>query len=407
MNSWQEEALAMYSMGANYSEIANRTGKNSECIRAYIRRHSPEFEGMKRIKVKPNEPDMPPESAEEDTDILIQQMKAKLVEGNQKRIISDLVKKTAQMEIITDKMISAIESLPRLEIIPIHAEITAKKTPEEIVLQISDIQAGTYISKEATGGLNSYGWDVLVNQFSRLEKAMISIITRQKMIAPIRKLNIHMLGDLVEGIDIFIGQAQHVDQDVYNQMFKLCELLSKFIVGMLYLFDEIEISCIGGNHGRIGKKGENPHYINWDVLLYKYMESKTQNYSDRIKWNVPLSWWHLDTIYGYKFLLLHGDDIKSWNGMPYYAIDRADAKWTQLLKSIGEHYDYMELGHFHSATELSGVTTEKFVNGCWPGGSIFSLKALMTSGRPRQNMFAVHPEHGVTWRYPIWLDQPV
>lgn len=66
MNSWQDEALAMYSLGANYSEIANRTGKARECVRAYIRRHSPEFEGMKRIKVKPIDPDMPPEDVVSD-----------------------------------------------------------------------------------------------------------------------------------------------------------------------------------------------------------------------------------------------------------------------------------------------------------------------------------------------------
>ena len=178
---------------------------------------------------------------------------------------------------------------------------------------------------------------------------------------------------MVEGMGIFEGQAQHTDQDLYNQMFNLAELLVWFIQELLYLFDEIEFSGVGGNHGRVGKKGENPHFVNWDVYLYKYIAARLQGY-EQVKFNIPLSWWYLDTIQGWNFLLLHGDDIKSWNGLPYYGIDRADARWTKLLNSKNMHYTYLELGHFHAPTELPSVDGEKIINGCWPGGSIFALK---------------------------------
>ena len=64
MNDWKDKALAMYELGATYGKISLETGKDRECVRAYIRRHSPEFEGMRRIKVKPIDPDMPPEDVE-------------------------------------------------------------------------------------------------------------------------------------------------------------------------------------------------------------------------------------------------------------------------------------------------------------------------------------------------------
>lgn len=333
----------------------------------------------------------------------IKQEKEKLIIKNEKKILNDLVKERTIKDIIIDKMISAIEALPEIKITPVKIPTNKSYKEQEVILQLSDIQAGTYISKETTGGLNEYNKDILAKQFKILLNAMVSIISRQKQVEPIKKLNIHVLGDMIEGIDIFIGQAQHTDQDLYNQMFGLADLLCWFLVELLYVFEKIEVSCIGGNHGRVGKKGENPHWVNWDVYLYRYVEAKLQNYK-KIKFNIPLSWWYLDTVQGYNFLLLHGDDIKSWNGIPYYGIDRADAKWTQLLGSKGLNYTYMELGHFHSPSELARVNGEKIINGCFPGGSIFSLKSLVTSGRPRQNMFAVHPEKGVTWRYPIWLD---
>lgn len=408
MNKITRECLDLYLEGNKPDAIAKiinpkyGTELTASLVRDRIRCYSEykEMNGKVRGAVEISEPpviDLP--SKEQ----LIGETKDKIMGKHKQKMLDDLIKERATQEIIIEKCIEAIESLPKLEITPISFQIKQHYSEQEAVLQISDIQAGTFISKEATGGLNGYNKDILKYQFEKLRESMISIITKQKQVVPIKKLNIHMLGDMVEGMDIFIGQAQHVDQDLYEQFFGLAELLVKFIIEMQFLFEEIEISAIGGNHGRVGRKGENPHYVNWDVFLYKYMEARLQNY-DRIKWNIPLSWWYLDEIQGHHFLLLHGDDIKGWNGIPYYGIDRADAKWTQLLGSKGLTYEYMELGHFHSASELARVKGEKIVNGCWPGGSIFALKSLVTSGRPRQNLFFVHPEHGKIASYPIWLD---
>lgn len=338
-----------------------------------------------------------------DIEEMVAAEKARALEKHNKQLMKELIRDQAAKDLIADKMITAIQALPELTITPFKPKTNQHYSEEEVILQMSDIQAGTYISKEATGGLNEYSKDILKKQFEELTRAMFSIVGRQKQIAPIHSLNVHMLGDMVEGMGIFVGQAQHVDQDLYDQLFELAELICGFLIQMLGLFDKIKIVAIGGNHGRVGKKGENPHHVNWDVYLYKYCEARLQNY-DRIVWVIPRSWWYLETILGWNFLLLHGDDVRSWQGIPYYGIDRADAKWTQLLDSHGMRYDYMELGHFHSPSELSRVWGEKIINGCWPGGSIYALKSLMTSSRPRQNLFAVHPERGKTWAYPIWLD---
>jgi hypothetical protein len=383
---WHQVVREMFNQGKELDEIAKRVQRD----------YFPDWsiKKLKDYRVRPYYNRL--------KDKPIQEAKDKILAENDKRLCERLIRERAQKDIIADKMVSAIKALPKLDIQPLKINLKPSAAEEEIVLMLSDIQAGTYISKEATGGLNEYSWDTLEQQFKNLLSAMVSIIGRHKKIAPIRKLNIHMLGDMIEGMDIFIGQAQHVDQDLYNQMFKLAELICWLVVELLHLFEEIEISAIGGNHGRVGKKGENPHYVNWDVYLYKYCEARTQNY-DRIKWNIPLSWWYLDKIQGFNFLLLHGDDIKAWQGIPYYGIDRADAKWTQLLASRKMSYDFMELGHFHSQGEIPGVASKKFINGCWPGGSIFALKSLTTSSDPSQMMFAVHPERGVTYRYSIAL----
>lgn len=389
---WVEEARAKFEKDPikySYANLAKEYGTTREYIKTAFAR-------LKKRKVK--------ESIQSDTAALIKAEKEKALQQNQQRIFNQLVKEQAAKDIIADKMVSAIEVLPPLKITPIKIPRKASFREEEVVLMLSDIQAGTKIDLAATGGLNEYNWNIMEEQFKFLLKSIVSIISRMKQIEPIRKLNIAMLGDMVEGMGIFLGQAQHVDQDLYNQMFKLADLICWLLCELLYLFDEIKVTCIGGNHGRIGQKGENPHFVNHDVYLYKYIAAKLQN-QKQISFDIPLSWWKVKEIQGYKFLLLHGDDIKAWNGIPYYAIDRADAKWTTLLSAYEIYFDYILMGHFHAQTELPRVRGEKIINGCWPGGSIFALKSLVTSGRPSQKLFAIHPNHGKTWSYNLFLDE--
>lgn len=389
--SWHEEALRLYKPGEfGPAKIGKQLGVKADTVKTFLHRAKRRGE-VHKVPTADN------------IDNMVADEKKRLQEQNQRKILTEMIQQQARRDIIAEKMISAIQALPELNIKPLKINPKQQYSEVEAVLMLSDIQAGTYISSETTGGLNEYNKDILAKQFKVLKYAICSLVTKMKLISPIRKLNIHALGDMVEGMGIFVGQAQHTDQDLYNQMFFLAEQICKLLVELLGLFDEIEFTGVGGNHGRIGKKGENPHWVNWDVYLYKYLEARLQNYK-RIKFNIPLSWWYLDTIQGHNFLLLHGDDIKAWNGLPYYGIDRADAKWTKLLNSKNLRYDYIELGHFHQPTELPSVAGEKFINGCWPGGSIFALKNLVTANRPVQKFFVVHPEKGAIWRNPIWLD---
>jgi hypothetical protein len=297
LGDWFEKAKKDYIPGKfGYKQIAKKYGIPLSTVKSRFQKqkHQPSISDKQQVK---------------SFDEMVSEQKTRIQQQNQQRIISETITREAHRDIIADKMISAIQVAPVREIKPIHFNLNKSYKEIEVVLMLSDIQAGTYISREATGGLNEYNKDILEQQFKLLLQAIVSIITKQKLITPIKKLNIHALGDMVEGMGIFEGQAQHTDQDLYNQMFNLAELLVWFIQELLYLFDEIEFSGVGGNHGRVGKKGENPHFVNWDVYLYKYIAARLQGY-EQVKFNIPLSWWYLDTIQGWNFLLLHGDDIK-------------------------------------------------------------------------------------------------
>ncbi|MBR4110370.1 MAG: metallophosphoesterase [Clostridia bacterium] len=335
----------------------------------------------------------------------IEAQKSSIVTREEKKRDKKLLTKIAVTDMIIDATLDALKARPLREIKPFEVNLDRTYSEETIVLMISDIQAGTYISSEASGGLNEYNWSILEKQFDQLYIGLEEIVTRHKRVAPIKSLHVHLIGDIVEGYDIFKGQTRQIDTEITEQAIGVKDLLCDFLQKALHLFDKIHVVAVPGNHGRIGTKGENLHYVSWDYIVYKWMQSELKNF-DSITWQITKSWWQIDTIYGYNFLMFHGDDIKSWQGIPYYGIDRAAKNYHELLELLGLKYNYLEIGHFHVPSELSGVTTEKFINGCWPGGSLYSMKGLVTANYPVQKLFAVHPTQGVTYRYPIKLTLP-
>ena len=398
MKTWREFALDFFNSGVAEETVIKET------LKLYGKKFKAKESGARTIKrfLHSQKGDKPSEKTFEES---VEEMKGKIHEKAEKEKKKEAVVMKAATDIIIEGFIDEIQARehyepPRVKL-STHHNLT-NVSEETIVLMISDIQAGTYISKESTGGLNEYNWEILEKQFDVLFDTLEEIVLRHKLVAPIKNLHVHLIGDIVEGWDIFRGQTQNIDRDIATQVLGISDLLCNFLDRTRTLFDKIHVVGVPGNHGRIGKRGENPHYANFDYIVYEVLRRLLQNYQE-FTWQITQSWWQVDDIYGYKFLMFHGDDIKSWQGIPYYGIDRAAKNYRELLELLNLRYDYMEIGHFHAPSELAGVTVEKFVNGCWPGGSIYSMKGLATSNTPVQKLFAVHPKHGVTYRYPIRL----
>ena len=395
-STWREEALQLHAKGVSETDICKRIWRDfATCFKG-------EDSCVRTVKRFLHSNQNPNNFAKPFHD-KVEEEKGAMKLRKQKDEELEAVKKKAIADIIIESVKEELKAVPYFPPKLIEVQRNANYSEETIVLMISDIQAGTYISKEATGGLNEYNWGVLEKQFDMLYRGLEEIVLRHKMVAPIENLHIHLIGDIVEGWDIFRGQVHNIDRDIGRQLVGVTKLIVTFLIKCRALFKHIHVVGVPGNHGRIGRKGENPYYVNYDFIVYEFVQEFLANFPE-FTWQSNESWFQLDQIYGYKFLLFHGDDIRGWQGIPYYGIDRAAKNYRELLERIDERYDYMEIGHFHMPSELSGVTTEKFVNGCWPGGTIYSMKGLGAANTPIQKLFAVHPHLGVTYRYPILLD---
>jgi hypothetical protein len=276
-------------------------------------------ENQKDFEVKSNEYDLNAEdfaddeiNEEEEYLEIIEKEKQKATKNKEKRLLQKLLKEKAITELIVQTIKECIVSFPAPE------KVKPKKTREtkdyeEALLLFSDAQIGEEIKLEDTNGFGEYNINIFKKRMSYLTDSIREIA--EKQYNKIDTLNIFMLGDNVDGLGIYRGQEHHLDVLVVDQVLIGAEEMAKSLIECLDTFDKIKVWGIVGNHGRVGRKGENPTTVNWDYVLYKIMEKMLDNYKERIEWIIPKSNWCIADVCGENFLLLHGDTIKGWNGL--------------------------------------------------------------------------------------------
>lgn len=403
-------AIKLRKEGKTFREIADKINKNfdlgrkvdSEIIRARHRRMKNKFKISKEDEIKEIYTQIDQEEEERKA---IEEAKEKARKDMQKRLLNKLLKERGTTELIVETFEKTIQGFEWKDIKPPKPIPLNKAKKEEALLLFSDAQIGEHITLEDTNGFGEYNIEIFKERMEKLTNRIRQITEMHKNFSYIDTLNIFMLGDNVDGIGIYRGQEHHLDALVVDQLLIGSEKIAESLIELLGTFEKIKITGIVGNHGRIGKKGENPTHVNFDYLLYKMLERELVNYSDRIEWTIPKSNWYMQNILGYGFLLLHGDTIKAWNGIPYYGIDRADARLTKMLTAKGKTYQYLCLGHHHNPGDVDSSNGEKILNGTMVGGSTFSINQLHTTSRPSQWFFGISKEEGITWRYKILLDQ--
>jgi hypothetical protein len=314
-----------------------------------------------------------------------------------------LLRDRARVEILADAISLAISKIPPLQpVVYRPKKQDAKFSDEHGVLMLSDMQIGQNLTQRMAGGLWHYDRTVFHQYLVNLLHKLQVIVPRHNYRLPV--LHMHFLGDLIEGLLIFKGQRGQVDLTIVEQIMFALNELAWFIQECLLLFDTIECVGIPGNHGRIGDKDELDPADSFDTIAYLFLRERFAN-EPRVKWEIPMSLFYLDNICGWKQLLMHGDVIRSWMGLPWYGLERYQSKVVRLYDDLQHvRVNVVELGHFHQLAFIpNGAWGWTLVNGSWPGGSHLSLFKMAVASQPAQWFYGVSPEHPVTWQYALTL----
>ena len=354
--------------------------------------------------------DVPPDVALEHANEEIERLRQQLGEVRGER------RKAREAEAWADVVTRAVHrSIPRLPI-PQPMDFEPVKIPDkfdeqEMILVLSDLQIGSEVRSEETGGLAQYSFETYEKQVIRLEEAITAIKSKQLSHVPIRRLTIFGLGDFVDGDAIFEGHPWEVDRHLIDQIVEGSQALALCLSRLSSLFPEIAVKVIPGNHGRLGKKREAaPIGRNADLLFARFWEMQLSEY-ENIRFDISPSWWMLVQRMDTRFLLIHGEDVRSWMSIPYYGFERAERRWFGLIQLNlpedvrGAAFHWLVAGHHHTPACLSTTQGGKILlNGSWPGGSNFSAKTLQAANRPSQWLLALHRTRGVTSMWDLNLE---
>lgn len=295
-------------------------------------------------------------------------------------------------QILCELMRQYMDRFPASAIKSHTVRTRSKRSGESMVVMRSDLHPGLI-----TPSYNSY-------VFHRRMELLTELVVRIKDIIsetiPIQELVIFDLGDMISGQGIFDGQAWQSDRHVLEQIYvEAAPAIVAQNLTWLEHFPRVREYSVPGNHGRTGQ--EHPEAVNWDNVLAQEVAArmeKVKNYEINIEWG----WWQVAEVQGWRFLLVHGHQIRSWLNIPFYGLTQKGMRWQG---SLPERWDYLCHGHFHVPFMFPWNNFVIVGNGSLVSDDEFALRQLGMSSRPAQQVFGVHPEHGITWHYTLHLGE--
>jgi hypothetical protein len=335
--------------------------------------------------------------------------KQKLIDREKEKEHKELKRRKMATEIVVENITMAILKMPPA-IVEVNKYSDPPKTADlgrcTLWFDLSDVQLGTLVTKNTTGGMNEHNWKIWKTKLRKWLDGVKNIINRVQTEYKIDAVVIAQLGDIVEGHEIFAGQAYHMEFDVYQQMIYGAEDLSKAYLelAMTYPTLNFHLKEVAGNHGRIGKKNETPFHVNFDNILYEFIRLRLGQHKDvkNIKTEKNLSWFKLVQVYTWKHLLLHGDRGigGKWGGTySINSLEKADAKYQKMLQEV---VNYLHMGHFHADASFSDSAGMKMINGNWIGGTAYASD-ITESNTPLQKAYLITPANGIEQTFYIHL----
>lgn len=275
-----------------------------------------------------------------------------------------------------------------------------KGDPEWAVVHLTDWQLGKQTGKP--GDPDHYDTEVCRERVRYVVDRVRRITAVQRKDHPVPGCAVLFGGDMIEGVQVFPGNAYEVDSTSYAQVIAAANLMAEVVLTLAQDFDEVRVYSVHGNHGRIGRRGDYPREDNLDLMAYAIARA-TIGEQPRIHWPENVGWYHHIQIGNWQGLLCHGDQVKGWSGTPSAALARKATAWSSALPV---KFTDLFLGHYHQRLILTAADGSQIrMCGSTESGSQYAAEMMAARGKPQQALVFVHPERGrVTGEYPIWLD---
>jgi hypothetical protein len=302
-------------------------------------------------------------------------------------------------------------TVPKLRALrPVASRARTDKVVRESLLKLwSDWHAGEKVDPERMRGLNSYNWQEFVQRLATDTDQTLKLSGMMQAGGwQFEEAVVPMIGDLVSGT--IHELERHSDtRNIVECVVDTAGVAAVQLQRYAEAFPVVRSYSVSGNHGRLGdarRVQQKDPTRSWDALIALVMQrllAKQENLSIEVPYAYAVAF----DIQGFTFLAQHGHDIKSWNSIPHYGINRYVTSINAIEAARNSAIHYFLLGHFHGPATNTIPSGEFIINGSLIGGTEFGLNALGKVDRPTQWMCGVHHTHGMTHRWPVYCTNPV
>ena len=298
-----------------------------------------------------------------------------------------------KQEVLIERLSEALEAAPpypkAYKLRPIkHAK------PVWPVMLWSDWHIGEVVEEDETEGFGKYCYDIAQDRLYDIVDRFLRWIQVQRKIHKIEHCAVFVLGDLISG-DIHEELRRYNEFPLPVQAAKAGYLMSEAVRRLASHFKSVHLWCVGGdNHSRLVPKPQaKKRFENSMQYLVQSVATTALAKHQNVIFHEAKSAKTIASVNEWNFLLMHGDQVKSYLGLPFYGLvrerDREARKRMRASDMI--KYDYIVLGHFHVP---SIIEDQILINGALCG----TTELDHICGRfaaPAQVAFMVHPEHGL------------
>jgi hypothetical protein len=270
-------------------------------------------------------------------------------------------------------------------------------------LLASDWHWGEVVDPAQVGGVNEYNLKIAQDRARAFIETSIDLLKNRFNNPKYEGVVFALGGDMFSG-NIHEELATTNDMEVMPCVLDLWGTLVWCIETLVEEFGKVFVPCVSGNHGRNTHKiqNKNRNYTNFDWLLYQFLNKRFEN-DKRVTFFIPDGSDAYYQVYGYKYLLTHGDQFRGGDGVIgcLGAIIRGDHKKRSRNAQIDQEYDTMLIGHFHQLIQLQRL----IVNGSLKGYCEYAYSNNFGFEPPRQALWITHPLHGITFSCPVNVDR--
>lgn len=306
-------------------------------------------------------------------------------------------------EYIKKKIIKLRDSDPKIPNWLVKKNDKKKSFAGVPTLFASDWHWGEIVDPSQINHVNQYNMTIAQNRARTMIEKAIDLLQNYVANANYPGIVFVLGGDMVSG-DIHEELMATNEKEIMPTVLDLFGVLCWCIETLANEFGQVFIPCVSGNHGRnthkIRNKGRN--YTSFDWLLYQFLAKRFEN-DNRVTFHIPDGPDAYYSIYGHKYLLTHGDQFRGGDGVigALGPIVRGDHRKRSRNAQIDMGYDTMLLGHWHQLIQLERL----IVNGSLKGYDEYAYSNNFGFEPPRQAMWITHPEHGITFSIPIYVDK--